>query len=284
MDSAWKNILNESDGDYGRCIEVNKEFPLCHVNYILVYGRASERAELAGGEVGGLVERVERARAALGKAGEGMLDVWQYTALAQLSQARWEVKEKRKAGDALARHEEAVKRCLGVSVKDAMCRALWAQSEWVRAEVAVGVEGEVWKVLKEAERKARVATESPEVNGESWWTLAETQRLEREQAKSESEKAGYGRAVRETLKGCYRVNAGHGRCHGTAGLLALSEAREAKEAAGQRERAAEAVRELEAAVRSDGLLLRVYGGALTEAQNLARSAARVSAGDAGGQR
>ena len=271
VDSAWKDILNESDRDYARCIEVNKEFPLCHANYILVYGRASERAELGGGEVSGLVERVERARAALGKAGDGMLDVCQYTALAQLSQARWEVKQKREATEALMRHEEAVKRCLGVSGKDAMCRTLWAQSEWVKAEGAS--EGEVWKRLKEAERKAREATESPEVYGESWWTLAETQRLEQEQAKSETEREALGRGLRESLKGCYRVNAGHGRCHGTAGLVALSAAKEAKEAGERRERAAEAVRELEAALRSDGLLQRVYGGALTEAQNLARSAA-----------
>jgi len=117
------------------------------------------------------------------------------------------------------------------------------------------------------------ATESPEVYGESWWTLAETQRLEQEQAKSETEREALGRGLRESLKGCYRVNASHGRCHGTAGLVALSAAKEAKEAGERRERAAEAVRELEAALRSDGLLQRVYGGALTEAQNLARSAA-----------
>ncbi|MBL9008722.1 MAG: hypothetical protein JNJ46_30970, partial [Myxococcales bacterium] len=45
-------------------------------------------------------------------------------------------------------------------------------------------------------------------------------------------------------------------------------AKEAQEATERAAHAAEAVRELEAAVRSDSLLLREYGSALTEAQAL----------------
>jgi serine/threonine-protein kinase len=271
-EAELSEMLERTDAAHRRCSDVNAQFQQCHVNYLTAYARASDRLILGGQAAGKTLERAREISAKIQKIGGKFLDAEQYTALTEISRARREVSQGRDPAAALKELEESVKRCLAIAEKDAVCRSLRAQGEWVRAEWERS-QGRPWQgAMKEAVKKAREATSSPEPYPDGWWTLAESHlRLLEDGGQSEGERAEHVAGVKEAISKCHGINPNHALCHATLGMLKLWEAKREGVGGEKKTQASQAVKELEAALKSDSLLLSRYGQALTEAQTLARA-------------
>jgi tRNA A-37 threonylcarbamoyl transferase component Bud32/tetratricopeptide (TPR) repeat protein len=265
-------ILAQTDAAYQLCSDVNAQFQQCHINYLTAYARASDRLLLQGQDAGKTLERAREISAKIQKIGGQFLDAEQYTALTEIARSRLELSQGRDPTAFLKELDGTVKRCLTIAEKDAMCRSLSAQGEWVRADWE-RKQGRPWQgAMKEAVKKAKEATSSPEPYPDGWWTLAESHlRLLEEKGLSEVERAEHVAGVKEAVSKCQGINPNHALCHATQGMLKLWEAKRQAVVEERGKRAMEGVKSLEAALKSDPLLLSRYGSALTEAQNLARA-------------
>lgn len=264
-------IVGRAKGAEARCSEVNGKYQQCHINYLSVLARAGERKQLGGASAERELSQAKERIGTIQKIGGTFLDGEQNAALVELQVAQQALKKKESPSAALEELGKAVARCLAISEKDAMCRTLRAQGEWVRAEWEEQQGGTGESALREAVKRAKEATESPEAYPDGWWTLAEShRRLLEKKGVSEKERKEHEEGVRKAVSRCLGINGNHGMCHVTLGRMELKQSRESKESEDRRKHGAEAAKELEAGLKADGLLLTRYGAELTEAQTLAR--------------
>jgi serine/threonine-protein kinase len=168
-----QQMLARADDFYAKCMKINDKYQQCNINNLLVYARAAQRMMEGGRDPQAPLMRAFQMQAQIRKLGGSFLDAEQYAALAHYVEAREKLKRGQDPGDALTEVEGALKRCFAQAEKDTLCRTLAAQAEWVKAE-RQGDGKKKAAALKEAQRKAEEATQSPEKTPEAWQVLAET--------------------------------------------------------------------------------------------------------------
>ena len=219
-ESDLKQILMRADELYSKCMLINDKYQQCNVNYLLVYSRAAQRMLEGGLDPQAQLTRAFQMLAQISKLGGTFLDAEQFSALAHWVAANVTQKRGQDPSAALLQAEAALKRCVAQADKDVLCRTIAAQTDWVRAELQIG--GKKTAVLKEALRKAELATQSPEKTPESWQVLAETHlrlaQVAGVQAKEQTEHITLGLA---SVDHALRLHANHPASRLTQGDLRL---------------------------------------------------------------
>jgi len=166
-------MLARADAFNAKCMKINDKYQQCNVNYLMVYVRAAQRLMEGGHDPQAQLARALQIEKQIRKLGGSFLEAEQYSALAHYLDASEKLKRGQYPDDALSEVEGALKRCFAQADKDTLCRTIAAQAQWVKAELQVdGKKKE--DTLKEAQRKAEEATQSPEKTPDAWQVLAAT--------------------------------------------------------------------------------------------------------------
>ena len=235
-ESDLNQILTRADELYSKCMLINDKYQQCNVNYLLVYSRAAQRMLEGGLDPQSSLNRAFQMQAQISKLGGTFLDAEQFSALAHLVDANVTQKRGQDPSSALLQAEAALKRCVVQADKDVLCRTIAAQTDLVRAELQIG--GKKTAVLKEALRKAELATQSPEKTPESWQVLAETHlrlaQVAGVQAKEQAEHIALGLASVDHALGLHANHAASRLTQGDLRLLRANRLRDpmARNAAG----------------------------------------------------
>ena len=158
------------------------------------------------------------------------------------------------AGEALEKLKEALGKCFGLAEKDAMCRTMDAQAEWVEAdwEDAQGRSG--MGALKRGKSKSEEATRSPETYPDAWQVLGETYlRMAKAKGVKEREREKLIEQGLEAVGKIFKINPNHGMGRWTQGRLELMRAK-GQEGEERRKGAKEAWEEMAQAENADRLL------------------------------
>ncbi len=166
-------MLVRADDLYAKCMKINDKYQQCNVNYLLVYSRAAQRITEGGLDPQAQLIRAFQLQKQIAKLGGSFLDAEQHTALIHYIDANEKQRKGQYPGEALNDAMGALKRCFAQADKDTLCRTIAAQTDWVRAELQVD-EKKKMATLKEAQRKAEEATQSPEKTPDAWHVLAAT--------------------------------------------------------------------------------------------------------------
>ncbi len=269
---AIDEIVTRATAAWQHCTTVNPQFQQCHINFLTALARAAERLLLGRLKAEPLLSRAKSTLDSIRKIGGQFLDAEQYAALTELLQARVAAESGTDPTAALAALAQTLQRCLAIADKDAFCRTLAAQAQWVRADFDLASGKNPLPALGDARNKAADATQSPEPFPDAWFALAEShRRLFDLPALSEKERAAHADAVNNAVDKCLAINPHHPLCLNTSGLLALAQAKRAPAPADAKSLAARAAHLLESATKADSLLLARFGQTLTEAQTLARA-------------
>jgi tetratricopeptide (TPR) repeat protein len=265
-----KTTLERVDSVYKICVEKNKQFHQCHINYVMDLARAAIRLQLVDDDVQSLLGRGQEALSRIRALGGSFLDLEQNAALFHLLDAQEKLRRKQDAAAALLLADQAIARCLGMNGQDAMCRTLAAQRVWLDAKLAELAKQPTRDVLLRALEKALEATRSPETYPDAWQTVAETylRLLQGDDGKAK-QRAAWLLAGKVAAGKVFAVNPNHALAQATLGELELENARSQPEGT-PKVTAAEAARNaLTQAVQSDPLLTRRLGPLLAESRKLA---------------
>ncbi len=253
-ESDLKQMIVRADELYSRCMKINDKYQMCNDNYLLVYARAAQRMMEGGLDPQAQLARAFEMQAQIAKLGGAFLDAEQYSALAHYVDASQKLKKRQSPGDALTEVEGALKRCFAQADKDAMCRTIAAQAEWVNAELQPDVKRKV-STLKEAQRKAEEATQSPEKTPEAWQVLAETHlrlaRVDGVLLKDQESHISQGLA---SVDRAMAINANHVPSRLTQGDLHLLRAQAQKPQESRRAAGLQAMQSYEQAMKLDPFL------------------------------
>lgn len=265
-------LLSRADETSQRCSKINDQYQQCHINYLAVYARAAERQLLAGWDTRASLQRARERIEKLKTLGGTFIDAQQHMALSRLVEATQAGRQGQDPQAVLQDLDTFVKQCLAIADKDAFCRTLAAQAQWVRADFDLASGKNPLPALGDARNKAADATQSPEPFPDAWFALAEShRRLFELPSLSDKERSAHADAVNNAVDKCLAINPHHPLCLNTSGLLALAQAKRSPAAPNAKALAARAALLLESATKADSLLLARFGQTLTEAQTLARA-------------
>ena len=266
------SVLGGVDRVYATCVEKNKQFPQCHINYVVDYSRAAARAQQAGSDPQPMLKRAQEALAVVRKLGGAFLDLEQYVALLHWVDASDRVRRKEDPATSLAALTETLGKCLAINGQDAMCRTIEAQAGWVSAEWAKQQKQSGQTQLEEALRKALEATKSPETYPDAWQVVAETYlRLARSPGQKPAVRDAHVLAGLTAIEKVFAVNPNHALARATQGELQLVRAQAQTSVEGRRTFAQSAAKAFEQAVRSDPLLTGWLSPLLAQARALRSS-------------
>jgi hypothetical protein len=267
-----QEILRRADVDFGKCVKTNEKFQLCYINYLILYAKAAQRTQVAGGDPQPQIKRARDALVAARKLGGSFLDLEQHTALLNLADGAARVSQKQDPEPALVEVQAALQRCFGIAAQDAMCRTLAAQAELLRADLLAEQGKAAVPALTAALAKAKIATESPETYPDAWQTLAETHvrlaSVPGAKAAAREQQLTAGQAALEKLA---TLNPNHPAGRVTTGALQLLRASFERETAPRHAAAESAIRVLQQAVTLDALLTQQCKPLLARAHALATS-------------
>lgn len=265
-------VLGSVDRVYSICTEINKQFPQCHINYVVDYSRAAARALQSGSDPQPMLKRGLEALAVVRKLGGAFLDLEQYAALLHWVDASDRVRRKQDPTASLLVLRETLSKCLGINGQDAMCRTLEAQAGWVSAEWAKQQKQSGQTQLEEALGKAQEATKSPETYPDAWQVVAETYlRLARTAGQKPAVRDAHVLAGLTAIEKVFAVNPNHALARATQGELQLVRAQDQKTVDGRRALAQAATKAFEQAVRGDSMLTGWLSPLLAEARTLSSS-------------
>lgn len=268
-DKDLDELLARADFLFDRCRTLNPKYPLCFSNHLQVHTLAAQRSLLADQDP---QPRLQRALVSLEEArrlGGRMMDAEQYAALMHWVVATNKVRHQQDPSDTLRAMHEDLDHCFTINAKDAMCRTLAAQADWVAAEWLAAQRKPWMPSLERSKVKAALATSSPEPYPDAFYVLAETHlRL----ARSAKDRASLQEAhIRQGLAACDRLfalNANHARGLATHGELHLLRAQATSSVSLRHSAARSAVHELTRALHQAPFLSSTYGPLLTTAQAL----------------
>lgn len=271
-----KRILQSADDYFTKCIQINKMSPKCYINHFVLYSRAAQRSQLSGEDLQLRLSRAYASLATTRQLGASFLNVEQYAALAYLVDASDRVKRQQDPGPVLPPLQAALRKCLALGAKNAMCQTLDAQSELLLADWLAQQGKPALMARKRALEKSLAATQSTEVYPDAWQTLAQSY-LRLAGSASSANNKDQPPAVREQLIAAgldaaatlFTLNPRHAQGLFTAGSLHLMRARSQLDAAARRKSAQEAVTALTQASQSDPLLTAQTAPFLLQAQALA---------------
>lgn len=264
-----KQMLARADGLYASCMKINDKYQMCNDNYLLLYARAAQRMTEGGLDPHAQLARVFQIQDQITKLGGSFLDAEQHSTLAHYLDAREKLSKGQSPGDALTEVDRALKKCFAQADKDAMCRTIAAQTEWIKSELQSGAKR--IGTLKEAQRKAEVATQSPEKTPDAWQVLAEAHlRQARLQGGLLKEQSAHIEEGLASVNKALAINPNHVASRVTQGDLHVLSATllrnsEERSAAGQR-----AVQSYEQVVKTDPYRAAVLNARLTDARVLAQ--------------
>jgi tetratricopeptide (TPR) repeat protein len=265
-----QSISQRAESAFSKCMSINSQFQQCYVNHLLVHARDAQRTYQAGGDPQVQIKRALETAAQARKLGGSFLDVEQNTALVHLVAASQQVRKKQDPGASLEELRAALGRCFAMAEKDAMCRTMAAQGEWVEGEWREVQGQSPVEELKRARRKAEEATRSPETYPDAWQVLAETQlRMAKAKGVKEGERVKALEAGLSAVEKIFGINPNHGMGRGTQGRLVLMRAKREKEEEARRKGGKEAAEWMEKAVEADPLLRKGLEAELREARALA---------------
>lgn len=265
-----KRILQSADDYFARCIQINKMSPKCYINHFVLYSRAAQRSQLSGEDVQLRLSRAYASLLTTRQLGASFLNVEQYAALAYLVDAGDRVKRQQDPGPVLPPLQAALKKCLALAAKNAMCQTLDAQSELLLADWLARQGKPALAVRKRALEKSLAATQGTEVYPDAWQTLAESYlRLADSKEQPPAVREQLIASGLDAVATLFALNPRHAQGLFTAGSLHLLRARSQLDAAARRKSAQQAVTALTQAGQSDPLLTAQAAPVLIQAQALA---------------
>ncbi len=224
--------LSHADEVFARCVKINHGYQQCFLNYGEVYARAAQRLMLAGEDSQSQLDRARQNLATARKLGDQFLDLEQFSVLADLVDASLRLRRKESPMPPLQSLRAALPRCLALAKTDAVCQTLAAQGHLVEAEWLALSGKSPLSALREANRAASLATQSPEVYPDAWQVLAESNLRLAEGAK-EPLRSPYVEAGLAALAKAFATNPNHAGGRATEGKLLLLAAASAQGSKGR---------------------------------------------------
>jgi len=266
--SDLEQMLRNADDLYSKCLSINDKYQQCHINYLMVYARAAQRLTEAELDPGAQLRRAMQTQKRIAALGGAFLDAEQFGALTHYVAALDGLHKAGDAAGALTEMEAALQRCFALADKDALCRTLAAQADWIRvSQQATGKRQAA--VLDSAQRKAELATTSPEKLPDSFRALAETHLrragLAGTSPAEQAEKLALGLAATEQA---LKLNAAHVPSLITQGDLYVGQARLQRDPARRRTAGRQAAESYTRARQIDAFLSASLDARLAEARRL----------------
>ncbi len=262
-------MLTKTDADMEMCKKLNANHSDARMSYVIANARAAWRQLQAGEDPQPRLKITHDTVAHSHKIGGGIIDVEQYSALAEFVAASASVQAKQDPSPALTALRAALERCLAIKKKDAMCRTLAAKAEWLSADWQALQKRSPIPSLNRALKLASTATQSPENHPDAWQALAETElRLAAAEPKQARVRDAHLEEGLRTIEKAFVANSNHALGQATRGALCLLRAKTTAQPEIRRTAAKSAVADLEQAVRKDPFLTSSYAPKLAQAKEL----------------
>lgn len=240
---------------FSQCIALNRQERLCHANVGIFYTRLAYLSRRGGRSPRPYLAHAQAQFTELEQLGVHLVDAEQHMALAAFVDADDRISRREAPTPALQELRAALERCFALAPKDAMCRTLAAQAEWVNADWLTFQGQPVLPTLQTALDKAKLAAQSPESRPETWQTLAETHlRLARALPAQSTQRALHLTLGISAAERALTLRPQYGMGLATLGALRLLSAQGQKDAATRRSLARTAAAALQQAQALDGFL------------------------------